>query len=65
MSWQFPLYPLTRYVTLAVFEDHNAGDDADDEQEEFADEYPLTPAMLEGLLELERTLGLSEFTTRK
>jgi hypothetical protein len=35
------------------------GNDADDE-EEFADEYTVTPAILEGLLELERTLNLSE-----
>ena len=40
--------------TLAAFEDNNAGDDADDE-EDFANEYAVTPAILEGLLEREDT----------
>jgi hypothetical protein len=35
-------------LTLATLEYNDAGDDADDE-EEFADEYTVTPAMLEGL----------------
>lgn len=42
----------------------NVGNDADDE-EDFADEYIVTPAMLDGLLELERTLSLSESAAGK
>lgn len=58
--------PFISYLSIATFEDNNlnAGDDADDE-EDFADEYAVTPAMLEGLLELERTLSLSESATGK
>ena len=51
-------------VTLATLEDNDASDDADDE-EEYADEYTVTPAMLDGLLELERTLSLSESAAGK
>ena len=58
--------PFISYLSIATFEDNNlnAGDDADDE-EDFAEEYAVTPAMLEGLLELERTLSLSESATGK
>jgi len=37
--------------STSILGKHDAGDDAEDEQE-FVDEYPMTPAMLEGLLEL-------------
>jgi hypothetical protein len=55
---------ISSYSTLENLEDNDAGDDADDE-EEFADEYTVTPAMLDGLLELERTLSLSESAAGK
>jgi hypothetical protein len=51
--------------SLATLEDKNAGDDANGDSEEFANEYTVTPAMLEGLLELERTLSLSESAAGK
>lgn len=51
-------------TTIKDNDDASAGDDADDE-EEFVDEYTVTPAMLEGLLYIERTLSLSQSAAGK
>ena len=51
-------------TTIKDNDDASAGDDADDE-EEFVDEYTVTPAMLEGLLDIERTLSLSQSAAGK
>ena len=51
-------------TTIKDNDDASAGDDADDE-EEFVDEYTVTPAKLEGLLDIERTLSLSQSAAGK
>ena len=56
------LYAIPFISSNLTLEDNNA---AADDEEEFANEYTVTPTMLEELLELERTLSLSESAAGK